>query len=67
VAERWGRVFGVATGGRELRVGRGGHSPSCRITNQKVSKATSVQDVAEIGIVEEASHECGESLQAAES
>jgi hypothetical protein len=37
------------------------------LTNPKVSKATSLEDVAQIGIVEEAAYNCGESLQATES
>lgn len=32
------------------------------VTNPKVSKATLLEDVAQIGIVKEAAHQCGESL-----
>jgi len=41
--------------------------PATASTNPKVSKATSLEDVAQIGIGEEAAYNYGESLQATES
>ncbi len=37
------------------------------VTNPEISKATSLKDVPQIGILEEAAYNCGESLQATES